>query len=137
MIIDAEAECWTPEYTAEKIAEYNPLLTAIIVLGANPSASSTPKMTATGEILTALKKKAPDTKTILGGLHPSALPERTLREEHVDSAFGGVEVGQRTRQLQDSWSLVPPEWEDNLEPSSPSRQSRRAAHRCMGSSAHG
>lgn len=84
MIIDAEAECWTPEYTAEKIAEYNPLLTAIIVLGANPSASSTPKMTATGEILTALKKKAPDTKTILGGLHPSALPERTLREEHVD-----------------------------------------------------
>lgn len=83
-IIDAEAEYWSPEYTAEKIAEHNPLLTAVIVLGSNPSASSTPKMTATGETLTALKKRSPNVKTILGGLHPSALPERTLREEKVD-----------------------------------------------------
>ncbi|MCG2718258.1 MAG: cobalamin B12-binding domain-containing protein, partial [Nanoarchaeota archaeon] len=35
-IIDAEAENWSPEYTAEKIAEYNPLLADIIVLGSNP-----------------------------------------------------------------------------------------------------
>lgn len=83
-IVDAEAENWTPEYTAEKIAEYNPLLVGIIVLGANPSASSTPKMTVVHEILTALKQEAPDIKIILGGLHPSALPERTLREEDAD-----------------------------------------------------
>jgi len=83
-IIDAEAENWSPEYTAEKIAAYNPLLAGIIVLGANPSASSTPKMTVAGEVLTALKKKAPHIKTILGGIHPSALPERTLGEEEVD-----------------------------------------------------
>ncbi len=83
-IIDADAENWSPEYTAEKIAEYNPLLADIIVLGSNPSASSTPKMTAAGEVLRALKRKAPHVKTILGGLHPSALPERTLREEEVD-----------------------------------------------------
>jgi len=83
-IIDAEAENWSPVYTAEKIAEFNPILAGIIVLGANPSASSTPKMTATGEVLTALKKKAPHIKTILNGIHPSALPERTLREENVD-----------------------------------------------------
>ncbi len=83
-IIDAEAENWSPEYTAEKIAEYNPILADIIVLGANPSASSTPKMTAAGDVLTALRKKAPHIKTILGGLHPSALPKGTLREEEVD-----------------------------------------------------
>lgn len=88
-IIDAEAEYWSPGYTAEKIAEYNPLLTAIIVLGSNPSASSTPKMTATGETLTMLKKTVPNVKTILGGLHPSALPERTLREEDVDFVCQG------------------------------------------------
>lgn len=83
-IIDAEAENWSPEYTAKKIADYNPLLAGIIVLGSNPSAASTPKMTATSELLTALKNKTPNTRTILGGLHPSALPERTLREEDVD-----------------------------------------------------
>jgi len=83
-IIDSEVENWSPEYTAKKIAEYNPLLTGIIVLGSNPSAASTPKMNATSELLTTLKKKAPHIKTILGGLHPSALPEQTLREEDVD-----------------------------------------------------
>ena len=83
-ILDAEAENWSPEYTAEKIAEHDPLLAGIIVLGSNPSAASTPKMTASSELLTALKKKAPHIKTILAGLHPSALPERTLREEDVD-----------------------------------------------------
>lgn len=88
-IVDAEAENWTPEYTAEKIAEYNPLLLGIIVLGSNPSASSTPKMTAVNEILTALKQEARDIKTILGGLHPSALPERTLREEDIDFVCQG------------------------------------------------
>ena len=50
-IIDAEAENWFPEFTAEKIIEYNPLLTAVIAIGSNPSASSTPKMTAAGETL--------------------------------------------------------------------------------------
>ncbi len=88
-IIDAEAENWSPEETAEKIAEYNPALTAVIVLGSNPSASSTPKMTAAGELLRAIKKKAPHTKTIIGGLHPSALPERTLKEEAVDFVAQG------------------------------------------------
>ena len=83
-IIDAEAENWSPEYTAEKIAEYNPLLAGVVVLGSNPSASSTPKMTAAGELLRANKKKAPHIKTIISGLHPSALPEQTLREEEVD-----------------------------------------------------
>jgi len=83
-IIDAEAENLSPEDTAAKISEYNPRLAGIVVLGSNPSASSTPKMTAVGEVLTALKKDAPHIKTFLSGLHPSALPEQTLREEKVD-----------------------------------------------------
>ncbi|MBA7648252.1 Anaerobic magnesium-protoporphyrin IX monomethyl ester cyclase [subsurface metagenome] len=88
-IIDAEAENWGPEHTAEKIGEYHPLLAGIIVLGSNPSASSTPKMTAAGEVATALREKAPHIKTIFSGLHPSALPERTLREEEADFVCQG------------------------------------------------
>jgi len=88
-VIDAEAENWSPEYTAQVIAEYNPLLASVIVLGSNPSASSTPKMTAAGEVVTALKKKAPYIKAIIGGLHPSTLPEQTLREEEADFVCQG------------------------------------------------
>ena len=88
-IIDADAENWSPEYTVEKIVECNPTLAAIIVLGTNPSASSTPKMTTVSEVLSTLKRKNPDTKTILVGLHPSALPEKTLREEDTDFVCQG------------------------------------------------
>jgi len=88
-IVDAEAENLSPDKTAKKIAEYNPLLTGIIVLGSNPSASSTPKMTAAGEVLRSIKRQAPQAKTIIGGLHPSALPEQTLRDEVVDFVAQG------------------------------------------------
>lgn len=88
-IIDAEAENLSPESTAEKIAEYNPIVADIVVLGINPSASSTPKMTAAGEVTRELKKKAPHIKTIFSGLHPSALPEQTLKEEVTDFVCHG------------------------------------------------
>ena len=88
-VFDAEAENWSPEYTAEKVAEENPLLADIEVLGANPSASSTPKMTAAGEVARAIKKKTPQSKTIFSGLHPSALPEQTLRKEAADFVCQG------------------------------------------------
>jgi len=61
-IIDAEAENLNPEETAARIQEYNPLLAGFMVLGSNPSASSTPKMTAAGEAATALRRKAPRIK---------------------------------------------------------------------------
>lgn len=83
-ILDTEVEGLNPEETADKIIEYNPLLVNIVVAGATPSASSTPLMVVTGEILKALKKKAPKIKTILTGIHPSALPEKTLKEERTD-----------------------------------------------------
>ncbi len=88
-IIDADAEYWTPEYTAEKIAEINPMLVNIIVLGTNPSASSTPKMSGVRKILNTLKNKDPNIKTVLSGLHPSALPKETLQDEKTDYLYQG------------------------------------------------
>lgn len=87
-IIDADAENLSPKDVTKKIIELNPLLTCIMVMGTNPSVSSTPKMTATHEILKILKDVS-YTKTILGGLHPSSLPERTLMEESVDFVCQG------------------------------------------------
>jgi radical SAM superfamily enzyme YgiQ (UPF0313 family) len=83
-IIDAEAEGWGPELTAESILEYAPVLIGISAIGANPSASSTPKMAAVSKVLHSLQGKLPDSKTFLYGIHPSALPEKTLTEEPVD-----------------------------------------------------
>lgn len=88
-ILDADAENLSPNQAAEEAAHRNPEVTAIIVQGVNPSASSTPKMSATSDLLKLLKIKAPETFTILGGLHPSALPERTLKEEKVDFVCQG------------------------------------------------
>ena len=88
-IIDADAEGWTPEYTAERIVECAPLLLGIGAIGANPSASSTPKMAAASKILHILKDRNIGYKTFLYGIHPSALPERTLIEEPVDFVCRG------------------------------------------------
>jgi len=88
-ILDADAEGWAPDYTADRIAELEPRLVAMIVQGANPSASSTPKMTAAGRLLRELQGKAPNVKTLLAGIHPSALPARTLREEAADYVCKG------------------------------------------------
>ena len=87
-IIDAEAENWSPEQTADKIIEYNPLLVGVIVFGTNPSAS-TMNMPGAGAVINSIKAKAPHIKIFLGGLHPSALPERTVREENADFVCQG------------------------------------------------
>lgn len=87
-IIDAEAEGLSPEDIARRVAKAKPLLTSIIVFGSNPSASTT-KMPAAREILSLLKKKSVPSRTVLVGLHPSALPEQTLREEEVDFVCQG------------------------------------------------
>lgn len=88
MIYDAEAEAWSHEKTADKIREVHPVLAMISVSGSNPSAS-TMNMTGAGSILKYLKKTAPEIKTVIHGLHPSALPERTLKEEAVDFVCQG------------------------------------------------
>jgi radical SAM superfamily enzyme YgiQ (UPF0313 family) len=83
-ILDADAEGVSPEETADVIIREAPILTAIAAIGANPSASSTPKMAGAGRILNRLSERRSVTKTALFGIHPSALPEKTLREEKVD-----------------------------------------------------
>ncbi len=88
-IIDANALNITPQETAQKIKELNPLLVAIIVYGNQPSAS-TQNMTISGCIATTIKNLI-DVKIVLGGLHPSALPKRTIEEENVDFVIEGEE----------------------------------------------
>ena len=88
LIYDAEIEHWSYEETAEKIKEVNPLLAMVSVSGSNPTAS-TMNMTGAEEILRCLREIAPEIKTVLHGVHPSALPERTLVEEAVDFVCQG------------------------------------------------
>ena len=88
-IIDANAENISPEETASRVNALDPLFAAVIVYGSQPSAS-TQNMTIAGEICKALKAGT-GAKVVLGGLHPSALPERTLEEEAVD--YGMDESG--------------------------------------------
>ena len=87
-ILDANAENFNVEETTKTIIDINPLLTAIIVYGHNPSAS-TQVMPSAGDICTTLKIKAPELPTILVGGHVSALPERTIREENTTFVAGG------------------------------------------------
>jgi len=87
-IIDAEAEELTPEQTAERVAALDPLLTAVVVYGHQPSAS-TQNMTEAGAICTAIKQQCQKANVLLVGGHVAALPERTLREEDADFVCSG------------------------------------------------
>lgn len=87
-IIDAEAEVLSPQQVAERVAYLSPVLTAVVVYGHQPSAS-TQNMPASGAICRAIKETAPHLKTLLVGGHVAALPERTLREEQADFVCGG------------------------------------------------
>lgn len=78
---------------AEAVAEWvtsniNPALVVLVVYGFQPSAS-TQNMPAAGMICKELKKRNPDIRIMMTGTHPAALPERTLREEHVDYVCSG------------------------------------------------
>ena len=87
-IVDAEGEGLSSHETATRIIDMDPILTAVIVYGHQPSAS-TQNMPAAGKLCAQLKERAPNLKTILVGGHVAALPERTLREENVDFTCDG------------------------------------------------
>jgi len=87
-VLDAEAEDLTPRETAVRIGDMNPLLTAVIIYGHQPSAS-TQNMTVAGSICSALKEIDTDCKILLVGGHVAALPERSLREEKADFVCSG------------------------------------------------
>jgi len=86
-VIDANAENISPEETAVRVKTLDPLLSAVIVYGSQPSAS-TQNMTIAGRICRLVKGCARG-KTAIGGLHPSALPLRTMQEEAVDFLIEG------------------------------------------------
>lgn len=86
-VIDANAENISPEEVANRVSELKPYLTAVIVYGSQPSAS-TQNMTIAGRICSTLKERT-SSKVAIGGLHPSALPKRTLEEENVDFVVEG------------------------------------------------
>ncbi len=87
-VVDAEADGLSFHETATRIIDMDPTLTAVIVYGHQPSAS-TQNMPAAGALCAQLKEKAPNLKTILVGGHVAALPEHTLREEKVDFTCDG------------------------------------------------
>ena len=87
-VLDAEAEDLNPEETAARIVQMDPLLTAIVVYGHQPSAS-TQNMTIAGLISAAMKRLDPERKLLLVGGHVAALPEQTLREEAADYVCSG------------------------------------------------
>ncbi len=87
-ILDANAENLTLEETAEEIKKRNPKLVDIVVYGQHPSAS-TQLMTGVGELCRKIKSIDSQRRIILTGLHPCALPERTLREEACDFVCEG------------------------------------------------
>lgn len=86
-MIDANAENITPEETAARVKKLDPLLSAVIVYGSQPSAS-TQNMTIAGRICKAIKENTP-VKVAIGGLHPTALPMQTMDEESVDFVIEG------------------------------------------------
>ena len=84
-ILDAEVLDLSPDETAEEIAASAPKFVGITAF--------TTKMTAAGKLIEILRRKAPGIKTIIGGHHPSAIPEKTLAELHVDFVVKGEGYG--------------------------------------------
>lgn len=82
-ILDPEVEGWDMAETARRAADLHPTLAVLVAAGANPSAS-TMSMDGVRATVSALRTCEPPFPILLAGLHPTALPERTMREENVD-----------------------------------------------------
>ena len=87
-ILDCEAERLTCLASANEILCHDARLNIFVVYGQQPSAS-TQNMAGVNETLNYLKSLSPDTKTLLVGLHPSALARKTLTEENSDFVCQG------------------------------------------------
>jgi anaerobic magnesium-protoporphyrin IX monomethyl ester cyclase len=87
-ILDANAENLDFDETVERIIDKGPRFIGIICYSQQANVS-TPIMVGVRELCRKIKKKISDTNVILTGWHPSALPERTLREEECDFVAEG------------------------------------------------
>jgi radical SAM superfamily enzyme YgiQ (UPF0313 family) len=86
-ILDMEAQNLSPQQAVKIVEDENPALVGIIVTGTNLSAS-TQKMPGAGQLATCLKEQL-QVPMFLWGLHPSAVPEKTMEEEAVDYVIKG------------------------------------------------
>jgi len=87
-ILDCEAERLNTASSAEIINYHAAALNVIVVYGQQPSAS-TQNMQGVHDLLEELREKFPNNKTLLVGLHPSAVSRKTLKEEKVDFVCQG------------------------------------------------
>lgn len=99
-MLDAEALDWSTEATAMEIVVQQPRQVLIVVMGNNPSVSSTPKMKATKALIEMLPQ---DYNIKVTGLHPSAVPYETEKELGVSVLEGKVFEG--TPDM--PWELLP------------------------------
>jgi len=76
-ILDAEASSLSVEQSVQAIRMSNPKRVIVVVMGNNPSVSSTPKIVVTKKLVEVIRNDFP---TFVTGLHPSALPEQTEKE---------------------------------------------------------
>ncbi len=87
-IYDANVEGWDNTMPAALVERYRPELVVMMVYGHHPSAS-TQTMPAARVIAADLKRYNRELPVAMGGIHPTALPERTLHEEPVDYVIAG------------------------------------------------
>ena len=87
-IIDAEAEGLDAKAITARVMHDIPSLIVIVVSGHQPSAS-TQQMIGASAAATMLRNYLPAVPIMMAGNHPSALPERTLREEKVNFVCDG------------------------------------------------
>jgi radical SAM superfamily enzyme YgiQ (UPF0313 family) len=87
-ILDANALNLDFGETVEALTKANPKYIAIVCYSQQANVSA-PIMVAVGELCRKIKTQMPESNLILTGWHPSALPERTLREEACDILVKG------------------------------------------------
>ena len=110
-IVDAEADELAPPQIAERVAEINPRLVAVVVYGHQPSAS-TQNMTGASLACTAIRDRLPEAQILMLGGHVAALPEQTLAEEacdfvaHDEGLYTIVDLLEADRQGDDDLSKV-------------------------------
>jgi anaerobic magnesium-protoporphyrin IX monomethyl ester cyclase len=87
-VSDASVLGYEPERMAEEVQAADPQLVVVPVYGYNPT-SSTQTMPAARMFARAIKDLDPTIPILFTGIHPAALPERTLREEPTDFVCDG------------------------------------------------
>jgi len=83
-ILDTNVEGWD----VKVIDKYNPELVVVMVFGHHPSAS-TQTMPCATQIIEDIKSHNKDIPIAMGGSHPSALPEQTMKEVCTDYVIQG------------------------------------------------